>query len=338
MQFTLRFLLLTFLLVALCFAVFDRMGLVIGLALTGIAAYACRTKIRAWSTTGLVLVLGLGLLILMPAVVNARRAATRTATVRNLKLVVIPGIPEVALGLRNYHARFGYLPPVQERDDQGQPRHSWRALILQGYVVKGCSEALASRYDFDEAWNGPNNGKLGTEYPRQPTCLAVVGEDGDWLRPTSGTNPVQVVEDRDFSIRPISWLEPRDLTVEEACQAIHVPLPSGSLAIRLVSEEPPGVRALFADGTELWIPVHTPLPVLRAALLGDRAKQRELGSYRNAARRLRWFDYLTLAGLVACWVGMIRATPRRRPEAVGWVERAKENTAKSESVVCQDDQ
>lgn len=315
MQFTLRFLLLTFLLVTLCFAVFGGTGWAIALTLTGIAIYARGAKVREWAVIGMILVLEVGLLILAPAVVDARRAATRTASVRYLK--AFPGISEVALGLRSYHARFGSLPPVQERDDQGQPRHSWRALILQGYAVRGCSQALVSRYDFDEAWNGPNNGKLGTEPPRQATCLAVVGEDGDWLRPTNGANPVQVVEARDFSTQPISWLEPRDLTVDEVCQAIHVPLPSGCLTTRLVADEPPGVRASFADGTEFRIPVYTPTPVLRAALLGDRAKQRELESYRGASGRLRWSDYLTLAGLVACWVGMIRATPRRRPEEAG---------------------
>ncbi|MEN6494141.1 MAG: hypothetical protein ABFD16_07610, partial [Thermoguttaceae bacterium] len=269
MQFTLRFLLLTFLLVALCFAVFDRMGLVVGFALTGIAAYARGTKIRAWSTTGLVLVLGLGLLILMPAVVNARRAAERLATSDKLNW----GLPQVALALRNYHDRFGSLPPVQERDAQMQPRHSWRVLILQDQVLEGYGKMLPAPYNRDEAWNGPNNRKLATERTFHATCLAVVGEGGDWLRATADSNPVRVVEFWDAYMRSTLWHEPRDLTVDEACQAIHVPIPSGSWAHRLLARERPGFRVVFADGTGLRIPVHTPLPVLRAALLGDRAKQ-----------------------------------------------------------------
>lgn len=320
MQFTLRFLLLTFLLIALSFAVFDWMGLAIGLGLTGYALHAHGTKTRAWGTIGVFLVLGVGLLVLRPAVVNARRAAQRTATTRYLKAV--PSISQVALALHNYRARFGSMPPVQERDTQGQPRHSWRALILQGQVLEGC-QVLASRYNRNEAWNGPNNHQLAPMYGRHATCLAVVGQNGDWLRPTANSNPVQVVEARNLSIRPIPWLEPRDLTVDEVCRAIHVPLPSGSLARRLVAEEMPAVGSVFADGQELRIPVHTPPPVLRAALLGDRARQRELASYRGASRRPRWFDYLSLTGLAACWVAMIRAGPTGRPAWPGNGEEDK---------------
>ena len=308
MQFTLRFLLLAFPLIAVCLAIFDWPGLVIGLALTGSAVYASKTRTRTWDTLRVVLVLGVGILYLLPAVGDARRAARRVATARR---VFPAGLSRVAIGLRNYHDRFGRLPPVQERDSLGQTRHSWRVLILEDLVRQGCDKpALASQYNRNEAWDGPNNRKLAAEHPRYATCLAVVGEDGEWLRPTADSNPVQAVED----CGPyVPWVEPRDLTVEEACQAIHVPMPSGRLVHRLLSETSPCVAALFADGEEIGIPVHTPPTILRAALLGDRATQRELASYRDLSRRLRWFDYLTLACLVACWVAMIRAGPHGRP-------------------------
>lgn len=305
MQFTLRFLLLTFLLVALCLAIFDCAGPVIALALAGAAAYARGTRLRGWATLALILLLGLVLRTFVPVLRAAREAARRSATVRYVE--PFPDASQIALGLRNYRDRFGSLPPVQERDAEGHPRHSWRVAIPP-YQDQGPEEYwqwLSSQYHYEEAWNGPNNRRLAATHPSTASWLAVVSEKGDWLQPTAATNPVQVVENRN---QTILWHEPRDLTVDEACQAIHVPMP-GSLLQRLMADDIPDYYAVLADGQELRIPVHAPPNVLRAVLLGDRTQQGELGVYRRSYGRMQWYDYLTLAGLVTCWVALLRTAP-----------------------------
>lgn len=223
-------------------------------------------------------------------------------------------ISQVGAGLRNYQHRLGCLPPVQERDAQGRPLHSWRVLILEEIAPQGYDDPeLASLYNRSEAWDGPNNRESATEYFGPTTCLAVVGEDGNWLRSTAGSNPVRLIEGCGA---PVPWIEPRDLTVDEAYRAIHVPMPSGSLVHRLTCEppSPPEYPAVLADGEEFWIPVHAPPTIVRAAILGDRAKQKELKAYRELSR-MRWTDYLTATVLMASWIAMVQTWPRRRPAA-----------------------
>lgn len=307
MQFTLPFLLLAMLMITLCLAAFDCAGLVIGVVLAASAVYAARTRTRTWATSGVVMTLGVSLFLLLPAIRYVARAweeARRTvATTVHIKSGFVR---QAALGLRNYCDRFGSLPPVQVRDSQGLALHSWRVLVMQSHHGQEYDQFLASRYNRGQPWNGADNRKLAIEHPCEADYLAVVNEQGDWLRPIAGSNPAQVIESRGTRI---SWYEPRDITVDEACRAIHVARPFGSLAHRLVAEEGQCVLASLADGNELWIPVDAPPAIVRDALLGDRTKQLDLESYRNAARRLYWFDYLNLAAIMACWIATVR-TPR----------------------------
>jgi hypothetical protein len=339
MQFTLRFLLLTFVLVALCLAVFGYLGLGIGLALAGGATYARarKTKAGVWATIGVVLVPGLGVLGLLPAVRAGRFAAKRgVACTHNLRTLGLAygnyhqlefpsAVRDLPSALQDYVDNHGRLPPVQQRDTQGRPLHSWRALLLPYHWQSPDPSPpdVCPQYDFGEAWNGPWNCTLANRTPvlyRNPDnpfdsppgatgYLAVVGPDGDWLPVRGNSSPVRMLDACQVSI---PWLEPRDLTVDEACQAIHAQIPSGSLIYRYFAEEGPDVRALLANNQRLLIPTQTPFKILRAALLGDHATQTTLESYRHAFC-MRWSDYVTLSGLVACWITMILAWPQARP-------------------------
>jgi len=190
--------------------------------------------------------------LLIPAVSAAREAARRSQCANNLK--------QIGLSMHNYHDVYMCLPAAVITDEDGQPMRSWRIAIVP-FVEKG---TLYDRYDFNEPWDGPNNRALHREHPSIYLCpsdipagpldtsyVMIVGEGtlggvpneavyfGDITDGTSNTIlAIEVVASG------INWLEPRDVTVEEAVTYITNPAASGSR-----HAHPGGVNALFADGS-----------------------------------------------------------------------------------------
>ena len=75
---------------------------------------------------------------------------------------------KIAVALQNYHDEYGVYPPAIIYDGRGQPRHSWRVLILPQLGQE--EEKLYKRYRLDEAWNSPHNRPLGDDMPRVYAC------------------------------------------------------------------------------------------------------------------------------------------------------------------------
>ena len=107
-------------------------------------------------------------------------------------------IQQIGLALHHYHDEYQSFP-VSFKDENGQPLHSWRVLILP-YLDSSNhdNQKLYDRYRFEEPWDSPHNltlhnkiGKLfqctlSTEDDREIAAtnyLALVDENGDWLRP-----------------------------------------------------------------------------------------------------------------------------------------------------------
>jgi len=88
---------------------------------------------------------GILVALLLPAVQSAREAARRSSCMNNLK--------QIAIAFHNYHDVYKSFPPAYIPDENGQPKHSWRVLILP-FLEQA---ALYQRYNFDEPWNSPNN-------------------------------------------------------------------------------------------------------------------------------------------------------------------------------------
>jgi hypothetical protein len=147
-------------------------------------------------------------------------------------------LKQVALALHNYHDFHGEFPPAFVPDQDGKPMHSWRVLILPFIEQQG----LYQQYDFEEPWDGPNNRRLFSRIPRVYQCpsdvrtgrgisewtsyVAVVDARAAWPGPTSaklsdfsaGTAmSVLVLEDQ---TQEIPWMEPRDLTLEQAVSVL----------------------------------------------------------------------------------------------------------------------
>jgi prepilin-type processing-associated H-X9-DG protein len=228
-------------------------------------AYPPASRSSAGPTIAIILAVGLvvclfcgGILValLLPAVQAAREAARRAQCSNNLK--------QIGIGILNYHDTYKCFPAAVLTDEDEQPMRSWRVAILP-YVEKG---RLFEQYDFSEPWDGPNNRALhGTPVPTyvcpsdagptsaQTSYVMIVGEG------TLGGTPNETVRMRDVkdglsntilaievAASGIHWMEPRDMTVNEAVGYITDPAASGQQ-----HPHPGGVNVLLGDGSVRFI-------------------------------------------------------------------------------------
>jgi hypothetical protein len=158
--------------------------------------------------------------LLLPEV-GRPRVARRSICTNNVK--------QIALALHNYHDQYKEFPPAHMDDTNGKPMHSWRVLILP-FLER---EDLYAKYRFDEPWNGPNNRQLLEPMLSVFACpsqtnspytsyVAVIGPDTAWPGATS-RKLVDIADPQDQTLLIVEsaeprilWMEPRDLTYEEA--------------------------------------------------------------------------------------------------------------------------
>jgi prepilin-type processing-associated H-X9-DG protein len=225
--------------------------------------------------------LGIAVALLLPAVQAAREAARRNVCTNNLK--------QIGLAVLNYEATYRSFPPAYVADADGKPMHSWRVLILPFLE----ENQLYQQYDFNEPWNGPKNSQLAMRMPRVFRCpsdpddvmetnyLAVVGPETVWHGAEGArvrgirdgtSNTILVVENAGGKI---DWMEPRDLSFDEALRGINPPTQPG-----ISSHHPIGVNVLFCDGHVQFLANEMAPTVLRALLTaagGEPLNPSELG-------------------------------------------------------------
>lgn len=176
-------------------------------------------------------ILGTALFFLfLSCVAHGHREAARLSACRN-------NLRYIGMALQSYHDNYGRFPPQYVTDSDGRPMHSWRVLILP-YLPDSDAKAAYEEYRFNEPWNSQHNQKLADEAEHFFRCrtardlepgskftthyVAVVGPDTAW--PERGktclndfgdgtANTVMLVEIADSDIH---WMEPRDLSLEEA--------------------------------------------------------------------------------------------------------------------------
>ena len=196
--------------------------------------------------------------------VSPREAAVRARCVHNIRVIV--------LALYGYQKQIGHLPLAFIPDEKGQPKHSWRVLILPYLEETGLGgteglKRLYAAYDFAEAWDGPHNRKLAHRMPMVYGCpgdpgrrgaatsyVVVVGE------PTAfpGRRAIALDDIRDEKSTTllvleaansgINWMEPRDFLID---QPELVPTPSHNWP---GSTNPlGGVHIGFADGSVRFV-------------------------------------------------------------------------------------
>ena len=69
---------------------------------------------------------------------SAHEATKRVQCTNNLK--------QIGLAMQNYHSAYGTFSPAFIADEQGNPMHSWRFVILPFLEEQGLYEA----YDFSQ--------------------------------------------------------------------------------------------------------------------------------------------------------------------------------------------
>lgn len=145
--------------------------------------------------------------------------------------------------MHEFHEVFQHLPGAVNRNNKGQPPHSWRVALLP---LLGHSD-LYREYRFDEPWDSPSNNKLIAKMPKvysetnsddqqtNPAFYVITGEETAFPldRPTSfaeitdGTsNTIGIVMAKQ---RAMPWTKPEDMESETAIQL----LTAGSLAGRM---------------------------------------------------------------------------------------------------------
>ena len=142
------------------------------------AAPVIQGKGCSWVTIAVSLGIALVLIsLLLPAFHRGPELGRRTQCRNNLK--------QIALALHNYHDKYDVLPPAYTVDQNGQPLHSWRTLILPFLERNGLYDSI----DLSQPWNASANKKAGEvrlpvyECPSSvlpegfTTYMAIVGED-----------------------------------------------------------------------------------------------------------------------------------------------------------------
>jgi hypothetical protein len=225
------------------------------------------------ATIGLVLAIGFGMLfvcggvltaLMLPAVQQAREAARRTMCKNNLK--------QIGLAMHNYHDVFSLLPAAHLNDDDGKPRLSWRVSILP-YVDQG---VIYNQYQFNEAWDGPNNTRLtqttipAYNCPSNPvignlTCYATITGDQSMLAsgtcvgirdvPDGTSNTVMVVEACGLNI---PWGKPQDI---DAATMTKIGSPNS-----VSSKHVGGAHILLGDGSVRFISANMDPKIMKALI------------------------------------------------------------------------
>ena len=216
------------------------------------------TLLEALVVLSIILIL---IAFIQPAHRGSSQAARRSACKNNLK--------QIGIALHNYVDVHGALPPAYTVDENGNPLHSWRTLILPYLNQK----PLYDRIDLSKPWNDPANAEAFHSHIPQYHCpsddgpanhttyLAIVGENHSF----------HPVEPRRLSEISDSRME--TLLVIEAgpSQAVHWMAPMDAdegmlLSISPTAELPHagGFQALLADGSVYFLQADTPAETRRA--------------------------------------------------------------------------
>ena len=217
-------------------------------------------------------VIGILIALLLPAVSAAREAARRVQCTNNLQ--------RISLAMLEYNEHYGTFPPAYLADEDGEPMHSWRVLLLPFLD----HEALYQQYDFDEPWDGPNNRLLSDAMPAVYGCPSAVHAPGETHYLVIG-GPGHIFDgDRACAISDITdGLENTILVVEAPNAPVNWMQPfdtawNGS-ATNLGEAHPSVVMAALANGSVRAINVHIDTSVMEAMLTIDGDEDVSLDSW-----------------------------------------------------------
>ena len=202
---------------------------------------------------------GLLVALLLPATQAAREAARRTQCMNNIR--------QIQLAILNYESANGHFPPAYSVDENGEPMHSWRVLILP-YMGEN---VIYDQYDMSQPWDSPKNLALTqNNVPMSYQCPSQVGFSGPGTSAHTsylvvqgpgtlfdGENTTTVGDVKDGLSNTLSvvetdrtdihWAEPRDWDTPQSRFFVN----GGNSEIG--SAHPGGVNAGQADGAVIFL-------------------------------------------------------------------------------------
>ena len=208
--------------------------------------------------------------VLLPVLLAEREDARHALCKFNLH--------QIGIAVVQYADTHGSFPPAYIADENGRPMHSWRVLILPFFYGDETAH-LYEQYDFNEPWDGPNNSRLAKTMPDIYRCpsaadsagqthyVAVVGDETMWpgaetvahyRYADSPGDTIAIVETDRIAV---SWLEPRDLTMNEALRGINPSTGPG-----IASQHPGGACVYFAGGSVQFLEESLSTEIIRALL------------------------------------------------------------------------
>lgn len=206
-------------------------------------------------------IIGILIVMLLPAVRSPRGAARRTQCKNHLK--------QIGLALHNYYDVYGAFPPAFVADENGRKLHSWRVLILP-YLDQA---PLYETIDLSKPWDDPVNADAynadlfvyrcpSADVPStHTTYLALVGED-------LAFHPTQSRQMKEF----LDGTSNTAMVAEfAASEAVHWMAPTDAdLDMFLQSGQPEqlnhqgGGHILYADGAIRWFANDFPIETRKA--------------------------------------------------------------------------
>ncbi len=269
-QFSLRTLLLLFVVLGSSLAVFGAWGIVVFGLVVMLAIYIHRVKSLLSLAHLALAVLCLMCLIgmLMPAIAGGGASPRQQCAMH---------LDPIAGALQKYHATNGCFPPAYVADKNGKPMHSWRTLLLP-YLDHN---DLYKAYDFTEPWDGPKNKRLSAIHVSEFACpsdpgakgpnanetsyVAVVGPNGAWTgeKPRKMGDfpaPSHTIILVEVANSGISWAEPTDLSLDESGAA------DGKFTLDVSSrhsnhsnffftyDRRAGINVVMGDGSVCYVP------------------------------------------------------------------------------------
>jgi len=206
--------------------------------------------------------------LFLPVFYSARSAARGNSCNCRLK--------QLGMALLNYESTYQCFPPAYLADASGKPMHSWRVLVLPYMEL----QEIYDQYDFNEPWDGPHNRKLATQIDNLFLCpessgganetnyVAVVGPETGWHGAATITardihdgmsKTIAIVEVINSGI---NWLEPRDMTFDQAMKGINPP----GAGLKISSNHGGGANVLFFDNHVSFLADDLSPEVLRSLL------------------------------------------------------------------------